>query len=130
MKLGIRTLMLSCLLALTLPLMTACIDTTNGLAGVGQSFTTLDEAQITTYSQATRAATLATKTVDLVVQTGKLDRPTLLRITQLNDTLHAAWVVIRDANARGESLNFASFRAALAGFETFRKQQGIPLAKE
>lgn len=128
MKLGIRTLLISCLMAFTIPLLAACIDTTQGLAGIGQSFTSSTPSQVQTYADATRFATLATKTVDLAVQSGKLSRTTLDKLDQLNDTLHAAWVVIRDANSRGESLNFAAFNAALSAFETYRQQQAIPQA--
>lgn len=107
----------------------ACADLSAFAANTATSLSTASPDQATTYGDATAAADLATKTVDLAVRTGTLNRATLLELQSLNDALHAAWLQLKDANDKGQSLSFAAFNAALAAYQSYRTSQAIPEAK-
>lgn len=98
------------------------------LGDLGQSLSTSTPSQVNTYGDATAAAALATRTVDLSVSTGKLDLPTLQELQTLNDGIHAAWLKIKAAKDAGQSLSFAAFNAALAAYQSYRTNEGIPEA--
>lgn len=105
-----------------------CTTVASGLSDIATSISTSSPTQVATYADATIAADLATRTVDLAVNTGKLDRATLLELDKLNDAVHAAWLQLKAANDAGQSLTFASFNATLAAYQSYRTAEGIPEA--
>jgi uncharacterized protein YggE len=110
----------ACLIALG-----GCTTLASGISSVATSLSTASPTQVSTYADATIAADIATRTVDLAVQTGKLNKATLTELAALNDAVHAAWLDLKAANDAGKSLTFASFNAALSAFEAYRAAQGI-----
>ncbi len=122
-----RNLLLGLVAAFTLTV-GGCTSLASGVTDLAGSFTSSSPSQVTVYGDATLAADIATRTVDLAVKTGKLDRATLLELQTLNDAVHAAWVKLKAANDAGQSLSFASFNAALAAFQSYRTSTGIPEA--
>jgi hypothetical protein len=122
-----RMIMLAGALALALS-SAACTDLASGVAGLATDLSSSTPAQVTTYGEATAAATLATRTVDLAVTTLTLNKATLTELNSLNEAVHTAWLQLKAANDAGQSLSFASFNAALAAYQSYRVSQGIPEA--
>jgi len=85
-------------------------------------------SQVTTLADAQTAAKLATDTVDLAVNTGKLDVATLKELKALSDGVHAALDNLEATNAAGGNLVYGSFNAALAAFNAYKTAQGIASA--
>lgn len=81
--------------------------------------------EVTTYAQATQAATLVTKAATLAVQVGKFDRATLVQLNALNEGVHAAWLSLKADNASGKSLTFGAFNAALDAFRAYATAKGV-----
>ncbi len=106
-----------------------CTSMASGVATVATSMSTSTPAQVNTFADATAAATLATRTVDLAVTSLKLDKATLKELQTLNEAVHAAWLPLKDAVDKGQSPSFAAFNAALAAYQSYRTSQGIPEAK-
>ena len=102
-----------------------CASTAAFLASTAASFSHNTPSQVTTLAQAVQVATLVTKAADVAVQTGKLDRPTLIEIGALSDALHSALQSLQAANSRGESLNYDAFNAALAAWNAYSTAKGI-----
>lgn len=123
----IRSLAIAATLAAALSV-SACADLAQFAANTATSLSSSSPGQVTTYGTATAAATLATRTVDLAVNTLHLDEATLTELNSLNEALHAAWLKLKAANDAGQSLNFAAFNAALAAYQSYRTAQGIPEA--
>lgn len=119
-----RMLIVGVTLALALTA-AGCADFAQGVSGIAQDLSTSTPAQVTTYAEATAAADLGTRTVDLVVLTGKLDTDTLSELSKLNDDVHSAWLKIKAAKDAGQSLTFAAFNAALSAYTSYRTSQGI-----
>jgi hypothetical protein len=99
---------------------------TSGCTSLAQfAATTATNMSSSTPAQATQAATLVTKAVDIAVNTGKLDRATLIELDALNEGVHAAWLNLKAANDSGHSLVFASFNAALDAFRAYATTKGV-----
>ena len=128
MKHGMKMLVLAGALLLAAPLMAGCTSFASGVATIATNLSSSTPAQVNTYADATLAATLATKTVDLAVNTGKLSKATLIELGALNDGVHSAWLVLKAANAAGKSLDYAAFNAALSAYQSYRTSEGIPEA--
>ncbi len=105
-----------------------CTTVASGLADVATSLSSSSPAQVQTYAEATAAADLATRTVDLAVNNVKFSKATLTELQALNDSLHDAWSKLKAANDAGQSLSFAAFNAALSAYQTYRTEQAIPEA--
>lgn len=105
-----------------------CADIAGGVISTAQATTTETPSQEQAYADITISVDLATRTVDLAVASGKFNKATLTELGSLNDTVHAAWVKLRDAHAAHQSLNFAALNAALAAFDAYRSTHGIPAA--
>lgn len=128
MKHGMKMLVLAGALLLASPLMAGCASIAAGVANVATSLSSSSPTQVNTFAAATLAATVATKTVDLAVNTGKLNRSVLLQLQALNEGLHTAWLQLKAANDTDKSLSYASFNAALAAYQAYRTSEGIPEA--
>ena len=105
-----------------------CTTIASGLDTLATDLSSSSPTQVTTYYDATAAADLATKTVDLAVKTMKFNRATLTELQSLNDSLHTAWLVLKAANDANQSLDYAAFNAALAAYQSYRVSQAIPEA--
>lgn len=106
----------------------AATVTLGGCSTVAQLATNMSTAgphDATTFADATLAATIATQATDTAVNTGKLDRATLMQLSTMNDMVHGAWLVLKAANDRGQSLEFATFNAALQAFQAYEATKGI-----
>lgn len=117
-----KKLLLAC--ALIIPL-AGCASLAQTASGIATSLSSATPNQVTTLAEANQAATLVTKAVDVAVQTGKLDRGTLVELQTLNNSLHTALVNINSSNAEGNSLVYAAFNAALTAFNSYATQEGI-----
>lgn len=109
-------------------LLLAATVTLGGCSTVAQLATNMSTAgphDATTFADATLAATLATQATDTAVNTGKLDRATLMQLSTMNDMVHGAWLVLKAANDQGQSLEFATFNAALNAFNAYAAVSGV-----
>lgn len=111
-------------IALVLPL-SACTSVAEFAATTATNLSTSTPVQVTTYADATLAATLATKAVKLAVDTHKFDKATLIELSALNDAVHAAWLDLKTDNDAGKSLVFGSFNAALSAYNAYATTEGI-----
>lgn len=102
-----------------------CTDLASFAANTATAATTITPSEVQTYGDATAAADLATRTVDLAVQSGTLSRATLVELSSLNDALHAAWLELKAAKDANHSITYASFNAALAAFQSYRASAGV-----
>jgi hypothetical protein len=105
--------------------LSGCASIAQFASGVATSLSSSSPSQVSTYADATNAAILATKTVDLAVTTLTLSKATLTELQTLNDGLHAAWLQLKAANDAGQSLDYAAFNAALAAYQSYKTSQGI-----
>ncbi len=112
------------LLAFAAPL-GGCTTVASSVASVATSLSSSSPTQVTTFADATLAATAATNFADAAVASGKLDKGTLVQIRALNEGVHSAWVDLSNANAAGKSLSFASFNAALDAWNAYATVKGI-----
>jgi hypothetical protein len=120
MRLRLCALAFACVLPLA-----GCTTVAKDVVAIATSLSTSSPTQVTTYADATAAATLATKAVDVAVTSLKFDRGTLEELSALNDSVHAAWLDLKQANDAGRSLSFASFNAALDAFNAYATVKGI-----
>jgi len=107
----------------------ACTSVASGVASLATEMSSSTPAQVNTYAEATAAAAIVTRTMDLAVNTGKLDKATLLELQKHNEGIHAAWLELKKANDAHQSLVYASFNAALASWRSYRTSVGIPEIK-
>lgn len=110
--------------ALIVPL-AGCASLAQSVSGIATSLSSSTPSQVTTLAEANQAATLVTKAVDIAVQTGKLDRGTLLELQVLNNDLHTALTSLNASNKEGNSLVYAAFNAALTAFNAYATKEGI-----
>ncbi len=92
------------------------LGTAQTVAGLAQSLSVATPQQATTLNEAINSATLVTRTVDVVVKNTTLDPALLTKINIASDTVHSALVSLYDANAKGQSLTFGAFNAAVKAF--------------
>lgn len=97
----------------------------SSLTAAYDSLTNQTASQVTTLADAEQAATLATKAVDVYVNSTTPDRATLTELKALNDGVHAALDNLLAAQAAGGSLTFASFNAALSAFDAYADSAGV-----
>ncbi len=102
-----------------------CTSVAQSLAQTASSLSSETSTDVATYAQATQAAALTTRAVDLAVQNVTLDRATLTELSALNDGVHRAWLDLKAAHDAGQSLSFASFNAALDGFTAYATTKGV-----
>lgn len=105
--------------------LSGCTTVASGVANIAATVAGSTPQQATTLSQAVQTATLVTKAADLAVNTGKLSHATLLELNSLSDGVHAALTNLEAANSAGQSLNFASFNAALSAWNAYTTANGI-----
>jgi len=82
-------------------------------------------AQVQTYAGATKAAEIATRTLDVVVNSANFDRATLEEMNLLNEGLHSSWLALKAANDNNQSLVFGAFNAALTAYKLFIAKHAI-----
>jgi len=102
-----------------------CTTVGQGLISAGQWVSSSTPTQITTYADATLAATLATKTVDALVNTVQFDRATLEEFNTLNEGVHNAWLPLKAAKDANQSLVYGGFQAALDAFNVYSVSHGV-----
>lgn len=102
-----------------------CTSTAEFFSNAATELSSSTPSQVTTLADAVSAATLVTNAADVAVQTGKLDRGTLIEIQALNEALHTALTVLETANSKGESLDYAAFNAALQAWDSYAVAKGI-----
>lgn len=101
------------------PTLGACTTVGQALISIGQWTSSSTPAEVATYADATLAATLATKTVDALVNTVQFDRATLTEFATLNDGVHTAWLQLKAARDANQSLTYGAFNAALDAFNAY-----------
>jgi hypothetical protein len=94
-------------------------------ATVAQATSSSTPSQVTTLAEAEQGAKLVTDAVDVYVNTASPDRAVLVELKSLSDGVHAAIVSLEAANAKGQSLVYGSFNAALSAFNAYTTAQGI-----
>ena len=102
-----------------------CASVAQEVTAIATSLSSSTPSQVTTLADAVNAATLATNAADVAVQTGKLDKPTLIEIRALSDALHIALNGLEVANSNGRSLDYAAFNAALQAWNAYATSKGI-----
>ena len=102
-----------------------CTTLASAVSTVAQNVSSSTPTQVTTFADATAAADLVTRAVDVYVNTGNPSRATLLEIQALSNSVHAAFLDLQAANDKGQSLVFASFNASLSAFNAYATSQGI-----
>ena len=102
-----------------------CTSTAEFFSNAATELSSSTPSQVTTLADAVSAATIVTNAADVAVQTGKLDRGTLIEIQALNEALHTALTVLETANSKGESLDYAAFNAALQAWDSYAVAKGI-----
>ena len=112
------------IVALTL-MLGGCTSVAEFASHAAASLSSSTPSQVATLADAVNAATLVTKAADLAVQTGKLDRPTLIEIRALNEAVHTALNALETANAQGKSLDYSAFNAALQAWDAYAVSKGI-----
>lgn len=107
-----------------------CSSVGSGLSSVAVSLTTKTETQAKTVAEATQAASLAERALDLYVQTGNPPREVLLELQILVPAVHNALVTVQNANRAGNSAlsagALASFNEALAALVAYQTLKGVP----
>jgi FixJ family two-component response regulator len=79
----------------------------------------------TTLANVLQTATLATKAVDVYVQTGNPNAATLAELKKLNDDVHTQVVALQQDQAAGRALSYTLFNAAMDAFVAYANQNGI-----
>jgi hypothetical protein len=119
-------------LALALPLLSACDTISNALAGNAASAVSTSPAQAHTLAAAENAYTAAATAARVYVQSGKASRAVVAQIGQLDNEAYAALVAARQANSRGDSPALAAalevFNAKYGSLWGFLKGLGLPLS--
>lgn len=102
-----------------------CTTTAQVAGNIGQALSSSTPSQVSTLADAVQAATLCTNAVDLYVNASGPSRATLLELQSLNDAVHKALTDLQAANAKGQSLVFATFNEALAAFQAYSSAKGV-----
>lgn len=102
-----------------------CATLTSTVAQLADHAASASPHQAATLAEALQAATLITRAVDLYVNVGNPDRATLVELKALNDAVHAALTDLEAADARGGSLTFGTFNAALDAFNAYATAKGV-----
>ena len=102
-----------------------CLDTAQFLTNTATELSSSTPAQVTTYAEATQAAKLLTDAVDLLVNTSHLDKDTLTEFALINDTVHDAWLKLKDDKDHGRSLTFGAINGALDLYRTYATSKGV-----
>lgn len=106
-----------------------CSTAASLLSGVAVSFTTANPFQAKTIAEATQAATLAEKALDLYVTSGHASKPVLDELQVLVPAVHNALKKAQAANAAGNSAlvaaALAGFNEALAALNSYKTLQGV-----
>ena len=105
--------------------LTGCTSVAQLAATVAQATSSSTPSQVTTLAEAEQGAKLVTDAVDVYVNTASPDRAVLVELKSLSDGVHAAIVSLEAANAKGQSLVYGSFNAALSAFNAYTTAQGI-----
>lgn len=105
--------------------LTGCTTVAQLAGNVAVNMSSTASSDVTTLAEAEQAATLLTKAADFYVQNGNPDKAALLEIQQLSNSVHAALVSLEATNAKGGSLLFGSFNAAISAFNAYATVQGI-----
>lgn len=72
-----------------------------------------------TLAEAEQSATLATKAVDVYVNSASVNRADLLKIQQGNNVIHSALLTLEADRKAGTPLSFSAFNAAVASFNSY-----------
>lgn len=112
------------LLALSIAL-GGCTSTAQVGGNIAQTLSTATPEQARTLAEATQAATLATRAVDLYVNTANPNRATLEQLNVLNERVHSTLTNLQAANAAGQSLAIAAFNEAFSAFVAYSNVKGV-----
>ena len=103
----------------------SCTTVAQLAASTATSLSSSTPGQVKTLNDAVAAADLLTKSTKVVVDTGTLDRATLVEIDALSTGVHAALTDLEADNAAGHALNYASFNAALDAYNSYMTIKGL-----
>lgn len=114
-------------IALALTTLTGCSTLQAlGIGGaVATNVSTITPSQVTTLAAADLAADAIVKLTTTAVDTGKLDAGTLNEIQALRGGVRTALDALHAAQAKGQSLVFASLNAAIDAYHAYAISKGI-----
>lgn len=96
-----------------------------GTASAATSLSTITPSQVSTLAAADLAADTIVKLTIAAVDTGKLDAGTLNEIQALRSGVRTALDALHTAQAKGQSLVFASFNTSIDAYHAYTVSKGI-----
>ena len=95
------------------------------MAGTATNLSSETPSQVTTLADADLAADTIVKLTKTAVDSGTLDAGELTEIQALRTGVRSALDALNTANAKGQSIDFASFNAALQAYQAYSTTKGI-----